>query len=387
MRIALVAPLIAPIAPPFLGGAQVVVRDLAAGLAARGHSVTLYAADGSEVPGARIVPLGIDASELRGLYFHPELPATPGAPDGAADGAATARATADPAFLIQANHFLRIALHIRAHAAEYDVVNVHAYDWPAFALSATLPLPVLHTLHNAATSRAVASVLRAITQAGAPNVRLAAVSRACAASYAGIAPVETVLYNGLDVDAIPFGAEPSSEGYLLYAGRIAPEKGVVDALCIAQQSGQRLVLAGGIYDQGYFTEEVWPLLSAMREFGIADYLGPQPRARVWELMAGALAVLCPAQWDEPFGLVAAEAQAAGAPVIGYARGALPEVVAEGATGWLVPPDDIMAASAAVARVGALSRATCRAHVAERFSLGAMLDAYERVYAKMAGGNA
>lgn len=376
MRVALIAPLIAPIAPPYLGGAQVVVRDLAAGLAARGHVVSLYAADGSAVPGARTVPMDINAGDLRTLYFHPEPP------DALDDGAA-ARETADPAFLTQAQHFLRIALHIAAHAAEYDVVNAHAYDWPAFAFGALLPLPVLQTLHNHASSRAVVGALRTLARAGAPNTRLATVSHACAASYARFAPVATVIYNGLDVAAIPFGAAPTTPRYLLYAGRIAPEKGVVDALEIARLSGRRLLLAGGVYDEAYFAGEVAPRLRALERKGLAEHLGPLPRERVWELMAGAEAVLCPSEWDEPFGLAAAEAQAAGAPVVGYARGALPEVVADGVTGCLVTPGDRMAAAAALERVGAFARPACRARIAERFSLAAMLDGYERVYKKMA----
>lgn len=378
MRIALIAPLIAPIAPPYLGGAQVVVRDLAAGLAARGHAVTLYAAEGSAVPGVRVVALGIDAGELRGLYFHPEAPDT-------LDGTETTSETADAAFLTQANHFLRIALHISAHAGEYDVANAHAYDWPAVAFGALLPLPVVQTLHNHASSRAVVGALRALAQSGTRNTHLMTVSHASAASYAHIAPIETVIYNGLDAEVIPYGAAPATPGYLLFAGRIAPEKGVVDALAIARQSGRRLLLAGGIYDEMYYANEVAPLLRAMARQGLAEHLGPLPRERVWALMAGAESVLCPSKWDEPFGLAAAEAQAAGAPVVGYQRGALPEVVADGATGYLVAPDDVLAAAKAVQRVGALSRAACRARVAERFSLAAMLDGYERVYATLAGG--
>ncbi|HEV7126260.1 MAG TPA: glycosyltransferase, partial [Ktedonobacterales bacterium] len=340
MRIALVAPLVAPIAPPFLGGAQVIVHDLAAGLAARGHAVSLYAADGSAAPGVGAMSLGIDATTLRAAWFNPTRLNAAGLP-----GDTNADTNADGVFFDQAHHFLRIALHIAEHAAEFDLVHAHAYDWPAFAFGALLPLPTLHTLHVSASSRAIRDVLR--TLAAAPNTRLAAVSRACAASYASDPPIATVLYNGLDVAAIPFGAEPAAERYLLFAGRMSPEKGVSDALAIARAAGRRLILVGNRYDPAYFDTEVAPPLAEMAANRQAEYLGPVARERLWHLMADADAVLVPSHWEEPFGLAPCEAQAAGAPVVGYRVGALPEVVADGVTGWLVPRGDIAAAAAAV----------------------------------------
>jgi glycosyltransferase involved in cell wall biosynthesis len=368
MRIALLAPLVSPIAPPFLGGAQVLVYDLAAGLAARGHQVTLYAAEGSAVPGVEHVSLGIDAATLRPARFDEVQADAP-----------------DATFFAHASYFLRVMRHVREHAAAYDLLHAHAYDWPAYTFGALLPLPVLHTLHLPAVNTAIRNVLAEVTRrdTGSGNTRLASVSRACAGSYLPEVRVEDVIYNGLDLAPLPFGAAPASDPYLLFAGRMAPEKGVADALAIARAAGMRLVLAGGVYDQAYFAREVVPLLEPLRATGHAEYLGQQPRERVWDLMAGATAVLVPSHWDEPFGLVPCEAQACGAPVVGYAIGALPEVVAHGETGWLVPRGDVAAAAAAVARVGELDRAAGRARVAERFSIAAMLNGYERLYDRIA----
>jgi UDP-glucose:tetrahydrobiopterin glucosyltransferase len=373
MRIALLAPLVARIAPPYLGGAEALLHDLAEGLARRGHTVTLYAADGSAVAGVRRISLGIDADALSAARV--DL-----APLAAAE---TQRDEApDPIFFTQAHHFLRIAFHITHRADDYDLVHGHAYDWPAFAFGALLPLPVLHTLHLSNVSRSIEAALAAVMADDAGNTRLAAVSRACAATYPPQVRIDTVIYNGLDLAAIPFGPQPATPPYILFAGRVSPEKGIEDALAIARQAGRRLVVAGGIYDPAYFTRRVQPMLAEMEAAGLLEHVGLVPRERLWELMAGAAAVLCPIHWDEPFGLVACEAQAAGAPVVGYARGALPEIVADGETGWLVPEGDIAGAAEAVARVGVLSRAACRARVAERFSLKTMLDAYERVYGEM-----
>lgn len=374
MRIALLAPLVAPIAPPFLGGAQAMLYDLAAGLAERGHAVTLYAADGTAVPGVECVPLGIDASALLPARFNLER---------LASARAEALEAPDATFFTQAHHFLRIALHIARVAGEYDLLHAHAFDWPAFTFGALLPLPVLHTLHLPAASRSVVAALATLAAGEAPNTHLATVSHACAATYAPAVTVSTVVYNGIHIEAIPFGEQPHPDPYLLFAGRIAPEKGVEDALAIARGAHRRVVIAGGVYDETYYRERVRPPLDELERAGLAEYVGAVSRERVWQLMAGAEAVLCPSHWEEPFGLVPCEAQAAGAPVVGYAIGALPEVVADGVTGWLVPPRDVAGAVAAVGRVARIDRAACRRRVVERFSLSSMLDGYEQVYGAIA----
>ncbi len=393
MRIALLAPLVAPIAPPYLGGAQALIADLAAGLAARGHHVTLYAADGSHVPGVATPALGIDANLLRPARFADPL-SEPAAVHDTPDTADTAEAedsetydplAADSDTFQMTYAFARAFRAIAADATRHDLLHAHAYDWPAFAHANLQPLPVVHTLHLPAVDPAINHVLARLApptrptehaHGGAP--RLVTVSHACAASYSDICHIDAVIYNGLDLARVPFGAHPAAPPYLLFAGRITPEKGVEDAIVIARAAGRPLLLAGGIYDQDYYNARVAPLLATAD--ASATYLGPVDRERLWELMAGAEGVLCPVHWDEPFGLVAAEAQAAGAPVVGYARGGLVEVVAEGATGFLVHHGDRAAAVAAVKRLATLDRAACRAHVARRFSLDAMLDSYEALYA-------
>jgi glycosyltransferase involved in cell wall biosynthesis len=147
-------------------------------------------------------------------------------------------------------------------------------------------------------------------------------------------------------------------------------------------AGKRLVLAGGIYDQEYYQERIEPQLSSRPAANV--YLGAIPREQLWKIMGGAEALLVPSHWDEPFGLVAVEAQAAGTPVIAYARGGLREVIAHGITGWLVDPDDRDLAAASVAQVSRLDRAGCRRWVAERFSFDRMLDAYLSYYGRMLG---
>jgi UDP-glucose:tetrahydrobiopterin glucosyltransferase len=373
MRIALIAPLVSPIAPPYLGGAQALLADLAAGLAARGHRVTLFAASGSRIdaPGVTVRDLGIDAGQLRPAQFF-----------GKRAGDSEAEA-ADPVFFRSAQGFLRVFTQVQQELDDYDLIHAHAFDWPAFAFGALLAerRPLLHTLHLPAVNESINLLLRDLRETGNPT-RLITVSQACAATYAPYAAMDAIIFNGIDVAATPFGAQADADGFLLFAGRISPEKGVTDAIEIARRAGRRLLLAGSIYDQAYFDEQVRPALEANKD--AASYLGTLAHADLWRLMSRASALLMPIAWEEPFGLVAADALAAGCPVIAYARGALPELISDGETGFLIPPGDLDGAARAVAQIDTLSRAACRARAEARFSLPRMLDDHERLYEGLAG---
>jgi UDP-glucose:tetrahydrobiopterin glucosyltransferase len=383
MRIALLAPLVSPIAPPFLGGAQALLADLAAGLAGHGHTVTLYAAANSEVPGVRIVELDVARYDLRPVRLAAESQ-TPEQPADRADSEDDEADlfTPDDATYFASYAFLDAFRLIAQHADEYDLLHAHAYDWPAFTYATLQPLPIVHTLHLPAGDPAILRALATLAPSDQPRsrTRLVTVSRACAATYAPHCRIDAVIYNGVPVARIPFAARPATDPYLLFAGRMSPEKGVEDAIAIATRARRRLLLAGGVYDADYFAERIAPQLSVAAP-GV-EYAGVLSREALWRLMGGAQALLCPIHWDEPFGLVACEAQAAGTPVVGYARGGLREVVADGVTGYLVPPGDLDAATEATAHAAALHRAACREHVARRFSLDAMLGGYETFYAEM-----
>jgi glycosyltransferase involved in cell wall biosynthesis len=376
MRIALLAPLVSPIAPPYLGGAQALLADLAAGLAGRGHSVTLYAADGSAVSGVKTPQLGIDSSLLKPSRFSANT-GTSGEDEAESDD----WVQPDPDAFLGDYAFLRAYRAIAADSNRHDLVHSHAYDVPAFTYASIQPLPVMHTLHLPAQDDGIREVLAELAPPhSTSSTRLATVSHACAAGYAPFCRIDAVIYNGLRINQIPYGERPATNRYLLYAGRISSEKGVEDALRIAHGAATHLIVAGGIYDQEYYDDRIVPWLRSHPS--TCTYLGALPHHELWELMAGAEAVLVPSHWEEPFGLVAAEAQAAGTPVVGYARGALGEVIADGETGWLVAPGDIQGAVEAVSRVGRLDRAACRARVEERFSLDAMLDAYLAWYSRV-----
>src|SRR6266446_934799 len=243
MRVALVAPLVSAIAQPYLGGAQALLADLAQGLLHRGHSVTLFARNESFVPGIDIEAINV-SDDIRPASFSGE------------------ERPADTSFFTQANLFLDLFLQLQRRSAEFDLIHVHAFDWPAYACSPLIQdIPVLHTLHLPAVSPEINTALRVLDQQGHP-VTLITVSHACARTHEPYPPIDAVIYNGLDLDAIPFPPKPSKEAPLLFAGRISPEKGVEAAIEIAAMAGYRLLIAGGIYDSQYYEERIQPKIQA-----------------------------------------------------------------------------------------------------------------------------
>ena len=360
MRIALVAPLVSPIAQPYIGGAQALIADLALGLRERGHAVTLFARAGSSLNGVEIESIAVPA------YVQPAMFSEP-----------LKRRSADAGFFAQANLFLELFLQLRQRAGEFDLIHVHAFDWPAYTCSALVyHVPVLHTIHLPAISGEINEALRTLHQQGHP-LRLTTVSHSCARTYAPYTPIDYVVYNGLDVEAIPFQATVAKNAPLLYAGRISPEKGAAEAIEIAERAGYPLVIAGGIYDRDYYERVIAPRIA--RAGSRITYVGQLARAEVWKLMGQTTALLSPIAWDEPFGLAPVEAMAAGTPVIAFRRGSMEEVIQHGKTGFLVEPGECAQAAELVDDLVDIPRALCRAYVKENFTLERMIDEYERVY--------
>ncbi len=363
MRILQVAPFVAPLdeGKELLGGAQVVVLDVARGLARTGHEVSLAAAEGSRITGVRVLSLGVHAGDLR-----------------AADLGVREGPRADDA--AQHEAFLRVRTWLDAHADEIDVVHAHAYDAPAFDALRGAPRPVVHTLHLPPHD---ATVVRAAREA--TDARLATVSQANARAWrAQGVRVSDVIYNGVDVAAIPLGTQRGA--HLVYAGRLSPEKGVEVALDVGERLGRGVLLVGGIYDNDYLARVVAPRVRIVRDLPIHEpidgalYVGPRPRAEVIRLMGRAAVTMMPVRWDEPFGLVAVESLAAGTPVVAFRRGGVSEIIDE-RSGALVEPDDVDAFSRAVE--GAIGRdpTACRAR-AELFALPRMIERYVALYASL-----
>jgi glycosyltransferase involved in cell wall biosynthesis len=310
------------------------VADLAAGLAGRGHIVTLYCAEGSNVPGVRLRAVPVPKGAGRALV----MPGG-GQPEPMPD---------------VREAFERIFTMVRSDGA--DAVSSHAFDSEALELA--VGLPVLHTLHLPPIVDAVASAARKLSRGS-----LATVSESCRRDWqsAGV-QVGTILLNGVPDHGHAAG---QVEPVALMAGRLSREKGFEDGLAAAAQAGLRPVIVGAEYDRGYS-----PSLKG------AELLGPLPRDELSELMARAAVVLTPIRWNEPFGLVAAEAQMAGCPVVAYDRGAMREVIEDGVSGYLVEPDSVHELALGIRRAVALDRGAVRNSALRRLGLQPMLDRYE-----------
>jgi UDP-glucose:tetrahydrobiopterin glucosyltransferase len=353
LRIAIVAPLVTPISEPQRGGSQALVADLAVGLTERGHDVDVYAASGSVIEGAHVIDLGIDSRELEAALHRAGSPRT------------TLPAVA--------------AAFERAFTAiedgGYDVVHSHGFDPPALRRSRAGRARIIHTVHLPPEPEAATALSEA--KIGTTPAVVVGVSDSQARQWRPFVTFDRVIRDGVPVEHIPWS---SAEGAgLIFAGRLSPEKGALEAVEIALLAGQRIDVYGSAYDAGYAQE----LQLRFRDSARVRFHPPVPRPELWRHLAHARAVLCPIDWEEPFGLVAAEAQAAGTPVVGFARGGLTEVIVDGITGYLVEPGNIAAAVAAVRSVGAIERQACRQHAFDHLNMETCVVEYEDLYASIA----
>lgn len=327
LRIAQIAPPGIPCPPEGYGASELVAGNLSNELVSRGHDVTLFAHPASPTT-ARLV-------SFDGLY---EI------------ASAEQREVAHSSLALD-------------HAAEFDIIHNHCI-FPGAALIRKAPVPSLTTLHY----------LRPIltTFSTEPYV---AVSHAQARSLPDL-NVVGVAHNGVDLRRLPFVAGKSD--YLLFLGRIDPKKGPHLAIDVARRLGRRLVVAAphpSRDNRAYFEDEVKPRLGGPIEY-VGHVIGDE-KAR---LIGGAHCVLMPQQWEEPFGLVAVEAMACGTPVVALRRGALPEIIRHGSTGFVVTDVDEMVE--AVDRIGSIDPLKCRQVVAEHFTASAMAEAYLRIYHRL-----
>jgi len=257
--------------------------------------------------------------------------------------------------------------HCLTRSGEFDLVHNHL-DWLPLAMARLWRAPVLTTVHGFSSPR-ILPAYRAAARCGAAFVSISDADRSPDLPY-----VATV-YHGIDLTKFPFRAAP--EGYLIAFGRIHPDKGTADAIEIARRVGMPLIICGPVHDAAYHAERVAPHIDgdAVRYLG---NVGPAERAR---LLGGAAALLHPVGFDEPFGLSVVEAMACGTPVVAYPRGAMPELIEPGRTGYLA--GDVATAAQAVRQAMELDRREIHEITAKRFSADRMVDDYLRVYEQVA----
>lgn len=349
LRVAIVASSSHPIRQPFAGGLESHVWHLARALERAGHTVTLFAADGSDPEAA--------GAALPVRTFRPSR-----------------QACSDPSmpereFLGDHHAYLGLMLELAESGADrFDVVHNHSLHYLPVAMAPTLPIPMLSTLHTPPTPWLESAV--ALT--GGAGVDFVAVSGHTAAAWEGVVgrPIR-VVPNGVDTDAWPLG--PGGEGAVWF-GRITEEKGTHLAIEAAERAGAPLRLAGPVSDPGYFRTQVEPRLRP----GAVDYVGHLPRAALARVVGTSAVSLVTPDWDEPYGLVVAESLSCGTPVVAFARGGIPEIVDEH-SGRLVAPGDVAAMARAIGEASDLPRSRVRARALSACSETAMVATYEDCY--------
>lgn len=250
-------------------------------------------------------------------------------------------------------------------ADEFDLIHNH-FDFLPLSYSGFTATPVITTVHGF-SSPAILPVYRKY------NKRTYYVAISEADKCRELDYIATI-HHGIDLSQFAYRQDEGE--YLLFFGRIHPDKGVVDAIEVARRTGKRLVVAGIVQDEAYFQEQVEPHIDGTT----VEYIGPVGPEKRQEVLAGALALLHLIHFDEPFGLSVVESMACGTPVIAYGRGSMPELIRDGSTGFIVA--DTNAAVQAVDRIGSLERRACREEVEQRFTCEHMAQKYLDVYQKI-----
>lgn len=340
MRIAQIAPLFESVPPQLYGGTERVVSAVTEHLVRRGHEVTLFASGDSQTS-ARLVPMWPCASRL------------------------------DPNSVDPIAAQVAMLEHVVQRASSFDVIHSHV-DYYTFPFVRRTTTPILTTLHGRLDIPELQPIFRSygdvpvvsISQSQREPLRDLAVNWAA------------TVYNGIFMEHFTFGAQPGR--YLVFLGRICPEKRPDRAVAIARAAGMLLKVAAKIdkVDREYYETTIAPLF----EDPLVEYIGEvDERAKV-ELLRNAYALLFPIDWREPFGLTMVEAMACGTPVIAMRGGSVDEVLVHGETGLICDTLDEMIAS--VPRVVELDRRRCRQRVVTHFSAEVMAAHYEDVYQQL-----
>jgi glycosyltransferase involved in cell wall biosynthesis len=330
MHIAMLSPIAWRTPPRHYGPWESVASLLTEGLVARGHEVTLFATADSQTSGRlhAVCPRGYEE---------------------------------DRALIPKVWECLHIS-ELFEHADAYDVIHNH-FDFLPLTYTGLTTTPVVTTIHGF-SSPGILPVYKKY------NGKVFYVSISDADRSPDLDYIKTI-HHGIDIQQFDF--QPAPDDYLLFFGRIHPDKGTREALDIARACRKKLILAGIIQDQAYYDQSVAPHIDNDKVVYIGS-AGPAERNR---LLGNARALLHPIQFNEPFGLSVIESMACGTPVIAFSKGSMPELIENGKSGFLV--NNVDEAIEAVARIEDIDRADCRRRVERRFTIDRMIDEYVQVY--------
>jgi glycosyltransferase involved in cell wall biosynthesis len=337
MRIAQISPLIEPVPPSLYGGTERVVSFLTEGLVQRGHQVTLFASGDSRTHA------DLQGVRARSIRCDPEQP--------------------DPL----AFHILELSQAFD-RSSDFDIIHCH-HGYLAFPFARYNKVPTVHTLHGRLDLLHTTPIMEYFH--GIPLVSISNNQRN-PLLHLGLRWMNTI-YHGLPETSFRFGH--GNGGYLVFLSRMSRDKRPDLAIEVAKRINMPLKLAGKIdsADRNYFEKNVKPFL---RDSSI-EYVGEIHESEKLELLGGALALIFPIDWPEPFGLVMIEAMACGTPVIARPYGSVPEIVKDGETGFIA--DTVEEMVEAVKRIGKINRERCFLTVQEQFSAEIMVERYEAVY--------
>ncbi|WP_025294110.1 glycosyltransferase family 4 protein [Sphingomonas sanxanigenens] len=346
MRIAVIAHLKHAITEAFAGGLEMHTHLLTASLRRRGHDVTLFASTRSDPA------LGVEA-----ICDETSLLGT---------GVAEAN---DVAFFREHHAYLRLMTDLRRRT--FDVIHNNSLHYLPVSMAETIATPLLTTLHTPPFCW-----LESGMRVSRGPVRYVAVSDATAQMWAHVAHVGDVVANGIDLAQFPYQAAPDASCYLVWYGRIVPEKGLDMAIDAARAVGLPLRIAGPISDPDFFENVIRPRLG-----DDVVHVGHLAHSALARLVGGARAALCTPRWEEPYGLVVAEALACGTPVAAFRRGGVPGIL-DPHCGALADPDDVASLAGAIGKALTLDRAACRRRAESHCDAERMVDRYETIYREM-----
>ncbi|MDZ4362576.1 glycosyltransferase family 4 protein [Brevundimonas sp.] len=349
MRIGIISHLKYPIAEPFAGGLEMHTHLLARSLRRRGHAVTLFASTRSD-PALGLEAI-CDETALMGVGLEE---------------------AADVGFFRE--HHAYLGLMNRLRRSDFDIIHNNSLNYLPVAMADALPMPMVTTLHTPP----FCWLESGIRECRGRDAVFVGVSESIRRSWSRITPVAEVVRNGIDLTRFAFVPDAAQERYLVWYGRIVPEKGLHHAMDAAALVGLPLKIAGPALDPEYFAREIAPRMGPGTQ-----YLGHLSHRELAAVIGGASAFLCTPCWEEPYGLVVAEALACGVPVAAFARGAIPEILTPDC-GALAAPDDVIGLAAATRHALLLDRAACRARAESVCDAEAMIDAYEDLYARCLG---
>jgi glycosyltransferase involved in cell wall biosynthesis len=336
MRIAQIAPLFEAVPPKTYGGTERVVSWLTDALTELGHEVTLFASSDSYTS-ARLMPaetrsLRLDKREGEHLAYH----------------------------------YLMLE-QVVSMASEFDIFHGHL-DYLSFPVLRANDLTSVHTLHGRLDLPHLRSLFDEYKDM--PLISIAGHQRKPQLQ----ANWKATIHHGLPANLYNFQPKPEGD-YLVFLGRICPDKGVDKAIQIAHQCGMHLKIAAkvDVVDEKYYREVIAPLI----EVHDVEFIGEADDEQKNKLLGNARAMLFPIDWEEPFGLVLIEAMACGTPVIAFNRGSVPEILVNGENGFIC--DGLKDACKALDNLDSIDRAQCRHHFDTRFTSIHMAQNYVRVY--------